>query len=387
MPAFFSRLSPLRRPLARTLVAALAACGALPALANDYDDVDRLTQARRFDEAMGRAEKFLKDKPRDPQMRFLKGVIQLDSGKRSEAIATFTQLTQDTPELPEPYNNLAVIYASQSQFDKARVALEGAVRANPGYAAAHENLGDVYARLASQAYGQAQRLDPSNAALPSKQAVIRTLFSPTAAGQKTGLAAAPAPALAPQRTPARAAAPAPEAPAPAAPASLLASTPAPAPAAAPAPAPASGTASKPPTRAQAAAILAAAKAPAASAAAPAAPTSNASADVEKAVRAWATTWSAQDMTGHLAAYAADFTPAAGQTRQDWEEERRARITGRSNVSLGIDNLSVVVEGNTAMVKFKQSYRADNLNVSSRRTLEMVRGSTGQWQIRKELAGG
>src|SRR2546425_9737176 len=74
----------------------------------------------------------------------------------------FTKLTQDYPELPEPYNNLAVIYASQGQYEKARAALEQSIRTHPSYATAYENLGDVYAKLASQAYDKALQLDSSN---------------------------------------------------------------------------------------------------------------------------------------------------------------------------------------------------------------------------------
>jgi Flp pilus assembly protein TadD len=59
-------------------------------------------------------------------------------------------LIEDYPELPEPYNNLAVLYAQQKQFDKARTALEMAIRIHPGYATAYENLGDLHSRLASQ---------------------------------------------------------------------------------------------------------------------------------------------------------------------------------------------------------------------------------------------
>ncbi|HNZ90903.1 MAG TPA: tetratricopeptide repeat protein, partial [Acidovorax sp.] len=85
------------------------------------------------------------------------------------------------PELPEPYNNLAVIYASQNQLDKARTALEMAVRNNPAYAAAHENLGDIYARQAYQSYAKAQKLEANNAAVKSKLALVRQLLQPVAA--------------------------------------------------------------------------------------------------------------------------------------------------------------------------------------------------------------
>ena len=149
--------------------------------ADEYTDVNRLVQAKQYDEALARADKYLAAKPRDPQMRFLKGVIEADSGKRAEAIATYTQLTQEYPELPEPYNNLAVLYAQENEYDKAREALEGAVRANPSYAIAYENLGDVYAKLASQSYAKAQRIDPANASAPAKLALVRQLLSSTQA--------------------------------------------------------------------------------------------------------------------------------------------------------------------------------------------------------------
>lgn len=144
--------------------------------ADDYGDVNQLLQASKFSEAMTRIDSYLVGKPADPQMRFLKGVLLRNLNKPDEAVAIFTKLTEDYPELPEPYNNLAVLYAGQGLYDKARAALEMAVRSNPNYATAHENLGDVYARLASQAYDKALQLDPGNTALPPKIAVLRKML-------------------------------------------------------------------------------------------------------------------------------------------------------------------------------------------------------------------
>jgi Flp pilus assembly protein TadD len=141
--------------------------------ADEYSDVSQLIRAGKLAEAQTRVDRHLAAKPRDPQMRFLLGQIQRDSGQLEEAMATFTKLIEEHPELPEPYNNLAVIYASQGQNEKARAALEMAIRTNPSYATAHENLGDVYVKLASQAYDKALQLDGSNAAVKSKLAVIR----------------------------------------------------------------------------------------------------------------------------------------------------------------------------------------------------------------------
>ena len=137
-------------------LAALAAALISPlAHADEYGDVNQLVRAGKLADALGKADQYLAAKPRDPQMRFLKGVILTESGKPNDAITVFLKLTEDYPELPEPYNNLAVLYAGQGQYEKARAALEMAIRTNPSYATAQENLGDVYAKLASQAYSKA----------------------------------------------------------------------------------------------------------------------------------------------------------------------------------------------------------------------------------------
>jgi Flp pilus assembly protein TadD len=145
-------------------------------LADELAEITQLNRTGQATEAMVKLDQFLALKPKDPQLRFLKGVMLAESKRTAEAIAVFTLLNEDYPELPEPYNNLAVLYAAQGQYEKARAALEAAVRGNPGYATAYENLGDVYARLASQAYAKALQLDVSNASLPPKIAQLRPLF-------------------------------------------------------------------------------------------------------------------------------------------------------------------------------------------------------------------
>ena len=106
----------------RLLTLALA-CAVLSVHADDYGDVNQLLRNGKAADAMAKADAYLVAKPRDPQMRFLKGVIQRSAGQYAEAISTFSRLTEDYPELSEPYNNLAVLYAGQGQLDKARGAL------------------------------------------------------------------------------------------------------------------------------------------------------------------------------------------------------------------------------------------------------------------------
>jgi tetratricopeptide (TPR) repeat protein len=150
----------------------LALLAAPMARADVYSDVSQLVRGGRLAEAEASADRHLKAKPRDPQMRYLKGLIQRDSGRQAEALETFNKLTEDYPELPEPYNGLAVIYAAQGDYDRARAALELAIRANPAYATAHENLGDLYSRLARQSYCKALQSDPVNGDLRTRVAAL-----------------------------------------------------------------------------------------------------------------------------------------------------------------------------------------------------------------------
>ncbi|HYP69837.1 MAG TPA: tetratricopeptide repeat protein [Variovorax sp.] len=154
------------------------------ARADQYADVNTLLRQGRANDALAKADAYVTANPRDPQMRFLRGVILTDQGKQADAISAFLALTQEFPELPEPYNNLAALYAAQSQFSKARDALETAIQRNPNYATAHENLGDVYVRLAAQSYGRAQELDKRNTAIAPKLALLREVFLPKPAAAK-----------------------------------------------------------------------------------------------------------------------------------------------------------------------------------------------------------
>lgn len=346
---------------------ALLAAGAVHA--DEYGDVNQLMRSGKLTEALNKADQYLAGKPKDPQMRFIKGVVLTESGRTADAIATFQKLTEDYPELPEPYNNLAVLYAGQGQFDKARAALEMAIRTNPSYATAHENLGDVYAKLASQAYTRALQLDASNTQVQPKLALIRELFS---VGARTS-AAAPAP-----RATTVAAAPAAAAagkPAPAAPA------PHPAPAAAPvAAAPAAHPVPAPAPAVAAAAAASPAPAPAAAAAAP-----EATREVEAAVHAWANAWASKNMNAYLASYGKEFDPPGKQSRAAWEAERRSRIVGKKQISVQLSDLKVAVNGNKAVARFHQNYSADGLKISSHKTLDLVKNGE-RWSIVRESTG-
>jgi tetratricopeptide (TPR) repeat protein len=225
--------------------AAVAVCVLLsspPVLASEIQDINLQFRKGDLAGALDHANRYLAKNPKDAQARFLKGLILADQGKTDDAITIFTGLTEDYPELPEPYNNLAVLYASQSKYDAAKNALEMAIRTHPSYATAHENLGDLYAKMASIAYDKALSIDSKNATAQTKLALIKDMMGATparkAAAAKPVVAAKPAAAAAPDSKP---------------------------------------TASNKPTP-----------------------------GVENAIANWAQAWSKRDVDAYLAAYASDF---------------------------------------------------------------------------------
>ena len=365
----------------RALAIGLAIGFAAPAFADNLPDVQRLIKQGQYPQAMDKVDAYLSSRPKDAQGRFLKGLIYTEMNKPAEAIAVFTKLSEDYPELPEPYNNLAVLYAQQKQYDKARTALEMAIRTHPSYAIAYENLGDVYAKLASQAYDKALQLDNSNSATQNKLALIRDLITTSGKGNVKPQPATPAAAATPAAQPAPAPVAAKPAPAPAtATATVVAATQGAAavatqPAKA-APAPVSAPAATP----------APAPAPVAAAPAPSKPAARAASDdVAKAINAWADAWSRKDMRAYLGAYASDFDTPKGMSRKAWEQEREQRIAGKGGkISVSVDNPQITINGDKATAKFRQHYKATGLSSSTSKTLILVR-SGSKWLIKEENA--
>ena len=133
-----------------------------------YRNVERLMATHAYAQALTAADGYLAQHATDPQMRLLKSRILTAQGQKDQARTVLIGLTQEYPEIPEPFNNLAVLYAESGELGLAREALEAALRSNPNYATALENLGDVYRRMAHDSYSRALALQPGNAALRAK---------------------------------------------------------------------------------------------------------------------------------------------------------------------------------------------------------------------------
>jgi len=332
------------------------------AQSDELREAGELVKLGQYDRAMTQVDAYLKDRPKDARGRFLKGLILAEQKKSDDAIVVFTELTRDYPELPEPYNNLAVLYANQGQYDKARTALEMAIRTHPSYATAHENLGDVYAKMASQAYDKALQFDSGNRTAKTKLNLIRELFSnaPPApkvaagqvaqSGEETAKPAAKVAASKPQ--------------------GRVASAP---PAIAGGADPAQGSAKKKPAGEPAAKDKVAVKSP----------TGGNTRLVLQAVDQWAKAWSDNDLSAYLTHYAADFEPPEGMSRTAWEAQRKARIAKPREIEVTIEAPKVVFTGEDRVkVTFRQRYRSDTFNATGMKTLDMVRQGD-KWLIKRE----
>ncbi len=329
------------------LLASLLLIPVAGAQSDDYQEASKLFRAGQQAQALERVDSFLKIYPKDARARFLKGLILTEQSKPADAIRIFTELTEDYPELPEPYNNLAVLYASQGQYDKARTSLELAIRTHPSYATAHENLGDIYAKMASQAYDKALQLDKTNVAAQTKLEMIKELFSGSARAAKPAAGKADTGA----KTVVAAAKPTPMQPI--------------APAVAPTAPPAKSVAVETPAKKAA----------------------DPTAEVLKTVGSWAKAWSDNDVSGYLGFYAPDFQTPGGEPRSDWEAARKARVAKPKKIEVRVESPKVkFTDGNRVTVTFRQSYRSANLKVASTKTLVLVKAGE-RWLIQQERVGG
>jgi len=173
-------------------VAGLALISAAGAVSPGVDEAQALISQGQFEQALDRLDRHLGSAPQDAEARFTRGLVLVRLNRNDDAAKAFSELTRDYPQLPEPYNNLAVIYAQQGEYDKAREALEAALATHPSYPVAHENLGDIYAALSAAAYNRALTLDPNSSSVRAKLNLVNQLDGLADSGATVAARAAPA---------------------------------------------------------------------------------------------------------------------------------------------------------------------------------------------------
>lgn len=159
-----------------TIVCVLVSCTSL-AHADANADIRSLISRGDLDAALTRAEAASKAQPRDATLRFLLGVVLMDMARNEQALAVFARLSEDYPELPEPFNNIALLHARAGQAELARQALESALRNDPANRQARVNLAQVHLMLAADALQLAATAAPGDAALLQKLGAVRVLLA------------------------------------------------------------------------------------------------------------------------------------------------------------------------------------------------------------------
>jgi tetratricopeptide (TPR) repeat protein len=162
-----------------------------PATRDMTPDADASIQQKNWNAALKQLDARIAQNPRDAQAKFKRATVLARLNRDDDAIAAFTELTETYPELPEPYNNLAALYAKEGRYSEARAALETATKASPGYGLAYENLGDLYLRLADQAYRRAQGLGRASGTTQQRLADIEKIITPRQRTQAATSTAAP----------------------------------------------------------------------------------------------------------------------------------------------------------------------------------------------------
>lgn len=306
----------------RGMLAILLAGGlSLSASASELSRAQQLVEHGDLKQAQSLVDEHLASRPDSVQGRFIKGVILARRNESAKAIAVFSQLTKDAPQLLEAYNNLAVLYARQQDYDKARSTLEASTKVDPTFAAISSNLRTTYSWLASKAYDKALGQNASLAPVPGSLVLLSKLRE-----SEQPKAVAPAVATA-------------------VPVSVKADAPA-----------------KEPTKL---------------------PGKDAEADVRRALDEWMAAWERKDMKAYLGAYASDFAPAGGMKRKAWEEERSQRIAKKKGkIQLAIERVQVSFKQDVATVQFRQHYKLDGYSDTAQKVMTFSkRGS--KWRITTE----
>jgi tetratricopeptide (TPR) repeat protein len=153
------------------------------AWANDSLEIEELLRNKQWTLAQQKLQLAIQQSaaksnaPLSPQWRLMNSQILAGLGQTAKAIEELQALIQEFPELPEPYNNLGVLFAAQGNYESAISAFNTAVQARPNYKIALQNLGDLYTAMAQQAYNKAKNIQDGPALLPLPSPAAATTTS------------------------------------------------------------------------------------------------------------------------------------------------------------------------------------------------------------------
>lgn len=286
-------------------------------------DVSSLIEKGQIAQALTQLDAYLQTNPKDILALYQKAVALPLIGRSDEAIAIFSDITQTQPKLAEPYNNLGVLLSMKGDLPRAKASLEKAIETKEDYAAAYNNLGDVYVKIANNLYQKSLSLDAGQKAIPGKINTILPIVNPNMASQLVKVSAAKTDNTM--------------------------------------------TDAKPEAN-----ITNAEK------------TSNTEAktsnqEITAMLKQWLTAWSKQDVDSYLNFYTSNY---AGSNHQAWQNERRAKISAKKSIDVGIKNVKISAKNDKAIVKFTQHYTSNQFKEVSYKVLTLVKVGNS-WKISQE----
>lgn len=311
--------------------------------ASEVDDIAKLAGSDK-PAALLKLDQLLTKNPKNFEGRLLRGIILGQQGKTEEAITLFTQLSKENPKSPIPLNNLAVIYAGQKDYAKALSTLEAVKALDGNYPIVHLNIGDIYVEMAADAYNQLLQIKPDFKPAQAKLGMVNKII-------RNDLEMPP---NMPNQANAQ-------------PTSLAKSTDAPE----AAKSVANGSEKKtPPSQ-----TLPISKKAATNFVSP-------EKALQDTVAAWATAWSKQQVSDYLAFYADTFKTPHGESLADWQKMRHSRMTKPAYIRVMPIDLAYSIQGDNAVVTFKQIYEADGKEIIDSKKLAFTRQGEA-WKIVQE----
>lgn len=263
------------------------------------------------------------------------------TGKLKQAAALYESLIERSPNLPDPYNNLAVIYAAQGDYKKAQQILEKGLNTHAGYAAIYENLTAIYVEMARDSYGKALQFSDKSAHQLKLRALAELSIKPVQIAKveppanetSTTLAAAPA-SVATVITPIE----------------------------------------KPPVLSATASVK-----PLPTAVAIPASQAIDKTEISEVLQSWAAAWSAQSPEKYLAFYDKSYHPP-GLSRRKWIARRIDRIKRPQWIRVALSDFTIhSIADKRVRVEVQQRYQSNSYSDNSRKEFILIQTEQG-WRI-------
>ena len=147
--------------------------------ADTIQDLTLLIDQEQFAKAAQTGELLLASNPNHTRAQFLTAYAYQMNQEHAKASNHYQSLIRQHPDLPEPRNNLAMIYLARGDYDRASELLVEAINTHNSYATAYRNLISIYKGIASEAYRRAlsESVEPEQYAYNIELAALSELDS------------------------------------------------------------------------------------------------------------------------------------------------------------------------------------------------------------------